>query len=246
MTSRHVASRRGKDHKYRSLPNVELDIAPQASTQAAICLVFDANMAEPNDPKYAAAHTSRLQIMEKLKAADLIVTDNVVSDRKEAYVLISASEKRLKQVASLMGLKLRLLLRDMETGRLEKQEGAWTPFQQHLAGLYEHSSEGGLFSSNQQLQILEYILSDEDERALGPQLVPKDKIDLGNSVLDQLVKQQAMKGFFHMHNAQRRDDLLRRWVYNWRGRQPIEDIREYFGEKVALHFAWLGITFEFL
>ena len=133
----------------------------------------------------------------------------------------SASEKRLKQVAHLMGLKLRLLLRDMESGQLEKQEGAWTPFQQHLSGLYERSSEGGLFSSNQQLQILEYILSDEDDRALGPQLVAKDEVQLGNSVLDQLVKMNRIKSFFHMHNAQRRDDLLNRWVYNWSGRQPL-------------------------
>jgi hypothetical protein len=163
-----------------------------------------------------------------------------VANRKEAYVLISASEKRLKQVADLMGLKLRLLLGDMETGQIEKQEGAWTPFQQHLSGLYEHSSEGGLFSSNQQLRILEYILADEDERAMGPQLVAKDKIDLGNSALDQLVKNKVIKNFFHMHNALRRNDLVKRWVFDWTGRQPIEDIREYFGEKIALYFVWLG------
>ena len=240
MASRHISGRKGKEAKYRSLPNVEMEAAPRSFPLASICLVFDADPSSPNDPKYVLAHNNRLQIIDKLKASDLLVTDNVVADRKEAYVLISASEKRLKQVAHLMGLKLRLLLRDVETGQIEKQEGAWTPFRQHLAGLYEHSSEGGLFSSNQQLQILEYILSDEDDRALGPQLVPKDKIDLGNSVLDQLVKLQIIKSFFHMHNAERRDDLLKRWVYNWTGRQPIEDIREYFGEKIALYFVWIG------
>jgi hypothetical protein len=240
MASRQVSGRKGKEHKYKSLPNVEMEDANRSSPMASICLVFDADSDGVNDPKFVQAHNTRLQIMDKLKAADLLVTESIVPDRKEAYVLIFASEKRLKQVAHLMGLKLRLLLRDMETGHLEKQEGAWTPFQQHLAGLYERSSEGGLFSSNQQLQILEYILSDEDDRALGPQLVPKDKIDLGNSVLDQMVKMQTIKSFFHMHNAQRRDDLVKRWVYDWTGRQPVEDIREYFGEKVALYFVWLG------
>lgn len=55
-----------------------------------------------------------------------------------------------------------------------------------------------------------------------------------------MVKMQTIKSFFHMHNAQRRDDLVKRWVYDWTGRQPVEDIREYFGEKVALYFVWLG------
>ena len=89
MASRYVSSRRGKDQKYKSVPNVEMEVASPPASLAAICLVFDANSSEPNDPKYAEAHNNRLKIVDRLKAADLLVTDNVVEDRKEAYVLVS-------------------------------------------------------------------------------------------------------------------------------------------------------------
>ena len=73
-------------------------------------------------------------------------------------MLVSASEKRQKAVAEIMGerglLKLRLRQQDRDV-KEQRNEGAWTPFKQHLQPLYEPSSEGSLFSSAQQLQRVE-------------------------------------------------------------------------------------------
>jgi len=212
---------------------------------ASLCLVFAADPEEPaggsNTRAPSMSQQIRQPIVDKLRAADLLVREVMSRDKDEMFVLISASEKRQKQVAEIMGekglLKLRLRQQDRD-GKDEKNEGAWTPFRQHLQPLYEPSSEGSLFSSAQQLQILEFILNNEDERAMGPHLVLA--LLPGNPPLDQLHSDEVVVSWFRLHHQDSQEALLKRWVWQWKTMQPIEAVREYYGEKIALYFVFIG------
>ncbi|GLE02983.1 hypothetical protein PINS_up011862 [Pythium insidiosum] len=82
----------------------------------------------------------------------------------------------------------------------------------------------------------------------------KDRIRLAASIVhrhintDALVASEYLVGdMFALHDETALNDLRHSWALHWLMlNQPLHKIRDYFGEKVALYFAWLGFYTKML
>ncbi|KAH8409217.1 hypothetical protein KR009_010799, partial [Drosophila setifemur] len=69
-----------------------------------------------------------------------------------------------------------------------------------------------------------------------------------NLGIEKLVQDGIYTCAYTLHDKDDRDRLLKEWanVTKWKNLQPLDQIKDYFGAKVALYFAWLGFYTQML
>ncbi|MGH0157183.1 UNVERIFIED_CONTAM: hypothetical protein FKN15_033160 [Acipenser sinensis] len=164
--------------------------------------------------------------------------DNQRSQSKYDYVLVGKewpddSEHDRKQKAFIKALENK----GYQTQKLREKNkvyfGILAPQEIFLKYAYllknpDNCSEERMVSTPTRIRIVKFML---------------DRTFIGNGEkLHSLLKEKVFEAVFPLHEETEQKKLINKWA-RWTAcfkPQPINEVRMYFGEKVALYFLWLG------
>ncbi|CAF5073378.1 unnamed protein product, partial [Rotaria sp. Silwood1] len=68
------------------------------------------------------------------------------------------------------------------------------------------------------------------------------KFKIDQSLIQRSLQKKLIRQVIPLHNKEILNQLRETWVWphTFFKRQPIEDIRQYFGVKIALYFCWIS------
>ncbi|CAH0714916.1 unnamed protein product, partial [Brenthis ino] len=103
------------------------------------------------------------------------------------------------------------------------------------------TSASELLSSQERGALVKHVLESAraepgDERALEPALTLRP----GQSIVPACVSRGVVASMFPLHERTALENLRKKWVKTLFSPQPLDEISEYFGVKIAMYFAWLG------
>ncbi|XP_059725704.1 anoctamin-8 isoform X4 [Haemorhous mexicanus] len=105
--------------------------------------------------------------------------------------------------------------------------------------IYENiDNELGFFSSQERQSIIRYWL--ENLRAKQGESLHNIHFLEGQPIIPELAARGVIQQLFPLHEQRILQRLMKSWVQAVCEAQPLDDICDYFGVKIAMYFAWLG------
>lgn len=103
------------------------------------------------------------------------------------------------------------------------------------------TSASELLNSQERSALVKHVLESAraepgDEHALEPALTLRP----GQSIVPACVSRGVVASMFPLHERNSLENLRKKWVKTFFSPQPLDEISEYFGVKIAMYFAWLG------
>ncbi|CAG4995127.1 unnamed protein product [Parnassius apollo] len=103
------------------------------------------------------------------------------------------------------------------------------------------TSASDLLNSQERGALVKHVLESAraepgDEHALEPALTLRP----GQSIVPACVSRGVIASMFPLHDRVALESLRKKWVKTLFSPQPLDEISEYFGVKIAMYFAWLG------
>jgi len=182
---------------------------------------------------------SRRHIVDSLLRAKLKLLKHKSLDEDEYFIKIGAPQSMLELMAMEMQLPV----------RYRKPDGEWTYQIFDITQRDCHTPEGEelKFAPKVRLQILEYVISlSPDQHGAGLKM---EELQAGG-LPGNLLGPTKVLHFFPLHDAECQAHLTEIWGRftlccgwnKWNGMwaQPYDEIRDYFGEQIALYFRFVG------
>uniref|UniRef100_A0A1A8UPC5 Anoctamin n=1 Tax=Nothobranchius furzeri TaxID=105023 RepID=A0A1A8UPC5_NOTFU len=111
--------------------------------------------------------------------------------------------------------------------------------------IYENiESEMCFFTSQERQNIIKYWL--DNLRAKQGEVLHNISFLEGQPIIPELKARGVIQQVFPLHEQRILGQLMKSWVQAVCEKQPLDDICDYFGVKIAMYFAWLGFYTEML
>nr|XP_019954144.1 PREDICTED: anoctamin-8-like isoform X2 [Paralichthys olivaceus] len=105
--------------------------------------------------------------------------------------------------------------------------------------IYENiESELCFFTSQERQSIIKYWL--DNLRAKHGEVLHNINFLEGQPIIPELSARGVIQQVFPLHEQRILGQLMKSWVQAVCEKQPLDDICDYFGVKIAMYFAWLG------
>ncbi|KAM9384741.1 anoctamin-8 [Pholidichthys leucotaenia] len=105
--------------------------------------------------------------------------------------------------------------------------------------IYENiESELCFFTSQERQSIIKYWL--DNLRAKHGEVLHNINFLEGQPIIPELSARGVIQQIFPLHERRILSQLMKSWVQAVCEKQPLDDICDYFGVKIAMYFAWLG------
>ncbi|XP_017151039.1 anoctamin-6 isoform X1 [Drosophila miranda] len=121
----------------------------------------------------------------------------------------------------------------------EREPRIHLEFSRNYLELYD-TEHPNFFDDSTRYSIINFILQRQHF------LEGEETVD--NLGVEKLVQDGIYTCAYTLHDKADRDRLLKEWanITKWKNLQPLDQIKDYFGAKVALYFAWLGFYTQML
>jgi len=188
----------------------------------------------PPTPEQTALQSERELLVQELREVGLLVQETVGSKRDQMFLKVGLDLEMLKTEAARMSMKMRV--RDSVFG----MESVYAEYDRRIDGegmkIYKEQDEilPCLFSSSQRQQIV------------AMKMRAKKKMGGAQCDIESLISRGVISECFALHNEQARGHLKELWHGSWFGPLPLDEVHSYFGDSVAIYFAWVSFYTNWL
>ncbi|XP_030491491.2 anoctamin-like protein At1g73020 [Cannabis sativa] len=112
--------------------------------------------------------------------------------------------------------------------------------------------DGSLFSWSERFHCYQHLIYRIENKSQSAIILKHDgkelQWEIGECLLQKLKSESIVKDVFPLHDEIKRKKLIHSWALHWRDftRQPIDEIYSYYGTKIAVYFAFLGMYTRWL
>ncbi|KAL5579392.1 hypothetical protein UlMin_011834 [Ulmus minor] len=177
-------------------------------------------------------------LVDEFEKADLKV-ERVLGVADE-FIKLAAPLETLGRAAAWLQIKKRTRI------------GMDLPFEWDEVDAFVRQPDGSLFSWSERFHCYQHLIYGIENKSQSAVIMKHDDNELrwevGECLLQKLESEGIVKEVFPLHDEAQRKKLLHNWALNWweLTNQPLDEIYSYFGTKIAVYFAFLGMYTQWL